>query len=182
MRSLQPAIPVVPPLWRRASPVLAALVIGALVTAVAMGVRAPNAPPQVTQLSLGVTGPAALNVNGNERDVAITPDGSRVVYVGDAARQIFVRSLGQLEPVSIKTGSVLRNPFISPDGQWVGFGEDLFVLKKMPIAGGPAVTIARTDSILRGATWLADNTVVFATSNPLTGLQRVSADGGMPTP
>ena len=101
----QPAIPVPPPLWRRASPVLAALLVGGLITAVAMRVRAPNAPPQVTQLSLGVTGPAALNVSGNERDLTITPDGSRVVYVGDRARQIFVRSLGQLEPVSIQTGA-----------------------------------------------------------------------------
>ena len=32
-----------------------------------------------------------------------------------------------------------------------------------------------------GAAWLPDNTIVFATSNPLTGLQRVSADGGPPT-
>ena len=56
------------------------------------------------------------------------------------------------------------------------------MLKKMPIAGGPAITIARTDSALRGATWLTDNTIVFATSTSLTGLQRVSADGGMPAP
>ena len=182
MRSCQPAAPVAPPLWRRAAPVLAALVIGALITAIALRVPEPRPATQLTRLSLGAEGVAALNVNGNERDLTITPDGSRVVYVGDSARQIFVRALDQLEPVSIKTGAVLRNPFISPDGQWVGFGEDLFVLKKMPIAGGPAITIARTDSILRGATWLADNTIVFATSNPRTGLQRVPAGGGMASP
>ena len=30
------------------------------------------------------------------------------------------------------------NPFISPDGQWVGFGENFGFLKKVPIGGGPA--------------------------------------------
>ena len=72
------------------------------------------------------TGPAALNVNGNERDLTITPDGSRVVYVGDwRAGRSSSALWASSTPVSIKTGAVLRNPFISPDGQWVGFGEEL---------------------------------------------------------
>ena len=179
----QPVIPVPRPrpLWRRVSPVLAALLIGGLITAVAMYMRAPNAPPQVTQLSLGATGPTALNVNGNGRDLAITPDGSRVVYVGDSSRQIFVRSLGQLAPISLVRAGAVEDPFVSPDGQWVGFGESFALLKKVPIMGGPSITVAVTDSILRGAAWLPDNTIVFATTNPRTGLQRVSADGGTPT-
>ena len=74
------------------------------------------------------------------------------------------------------------NPFVSPDGQWVGFGEGFGWLKKVPIGGGPAITVARlVTGFLRGAVWLPDGTIVFAT-NFHRGLLRVPANGGEPTP
>ena len=140
--------------------------------------RAGHSAP-VTRLSLGTRGAAALHVTGNNQELAITPDGSRVVYVGDGGRRIFVRALDQLEPVAIATGSLLKNPFVSPDGQWVGYGEGLSgLLKKVPIAGGPPIDIATGVGLLRGAAWLADNTIVFGTARRDTGLRRISADGG----
>ena len=36
------------------------------------------------------------------------------------------------------------------------------------------------DGVSRGATWSPDNTVIFATINTATGLQRISAEGGVP--
>jgi serine/threonine protein kinase len=168
-------------LWRRASPVAASLVVGGLLTSAAMQFGGSRNSVQVTRLSLTTSGAAALSESGNYRNVAITPDGLRVVYVGDSGRQLFVRALDQVEPVVLATSSVLRSPFISPDGQWVGFEEGVNTLKKVPIAGGPAITLAEIDGIMRGATWLPDNTIVFATNIARTGLQRISADGGMPT-
>ena len=38
----------------------------------------------------------------------------------------------------------------------------------------------RLDGVARGATWAPDDTIIFATNNPGTGLQRVSAAGGTP--
>jgi serine/threonine-protein kinase len=169
-----------PPLRRRAVPVLAALVIGAALTGIATRVWEPRPAPQATRLSLEATGTTALNVNGAERDLTITPDGSRVIYVGDGGRQIFVRALDNLEAQSLVTGRTLRSPFVSSDGRWVGFVEDLASLKKVPIAGGPAISVTQIDAVIRGAAWLPDNTIVFAT-NRTAGLQRVSADGGKPT-
>ena len=153
-----------PPLRRRAVPVVAALVIGAVVTAIAIRLQESRPAPQVTRLSLEATGTTALHVNGVEQDLTITPDGSRVIYVGDGGRQIFVRALDNLEPQSLVTGAVLRSPFVSPDGRWVGFVEDFASLKKVPIAGGPAIAVALIDAIIRGAAWLPDNTIVFATN------------------
>jgi serine/threonine-protein kinase len=49
---------------------------------------------------------------------------------------------------------------------------------KVAITGGPAVTLAREDGPSRGAVWLPDDTIVFATSSPETGLQQVAAGGG----
>jgi eukaryotic-like serine/threonine-protein kinase len=179
-----PAVGVSRALWSRAAPVLVSLLIGGLVTAVAMRRNAAERPAQVTALSIGTRGEAELYVDGNSQELAITPDGSRIVYVGDGGRRIFMRALDQVEPIAIAAGSLLMNPFISPDGQWVGYGEGFGVLKKVPISGGPAVTItsARVTrfGLLRGAVWLADNTIVFGGHGRATGLLRVSADAGTP--
>ena len=127
------------------------------------------------------SGTAALTINGSDRDLAITPDGSRVVYVGNRGTQLFVRALDALEPVAVFTGAP-RGPFVSPDGQWIGFVDGSAVLKKVAVTGGPAVTLATLDgNAPRGATWGPDDTIIVATSNATTGLQRVAAAGGPTT-
>ena len=55
------------------------------------------------------------------------------------------------------------------------------VLKKVAVTGGPAVTLATLDGAPRGATWGPDDTIIVATSNATTGLQRVAAAGGPTT-
>ena len=118
-----------------------------------------------------------MTVSADSRNLAITPDGARLVYVGDAGRQLFVRAMDTLEPTSVYTGAP-RGPFVSPNGQWIGF-IDNGELKKIPIGGGPSVAIATLDApTYRGASWGPDDTIVFATTNPQTGLQRVPAQGG----
>jgi serine/threonine-protein kinase len=75
--------------------------------------------------------------------------------------------------------TLAQNPFVSPDGQWVGYFEGSTALKKVPIVGGPPVTICRLDGAgPRGATWGPDGTIVFATANG--GLWRVRDAGGEP--
>ena len=78
-------------------------------------------PPRVSRLHDRASGAAALTINGNDRDLAITPDGSRVIYVGNRGTQLFVRALDALEPVAVFTGAP-RGPFVSPtasgSGSW----------------------------------------------------------------
>jgi serine/threonine-protein kinase len=83
------------PLWGR----VAALTAGAFVVAVGASAvtwfvtRPANpVPPRVSRLQITPSGTAALTINGIDRDVAITPDGSRVIYVGNRGSQIFVRA------------------------------------------------------------------------------------------
>ncbi len=134
--------------------------------------------PLVVRTQIITAGNAALDANENDRNLAITPDGSRVIYRGN--NQLIVRALDRLEPIVLSgLGDAPRGPFVSPDGEWVGFF-DSNLLKKVAITGGPAVTITPTDSPRqRGATWGSDGTIVFATGGP-AGLQRVSAAGGDP--
>jgi serine/threonine-protein kinase len=165
------------PRWRRAVIPALTLVIGAAGAGAAVWVSVRPAPPRVSRTTITPTGTAALTISGFDRDIAITPDASRVVYVGNNGTQLFVRALDTLEPEVLASGA-LRGPFVSPDGQWVGFVDNNTTLQKVALTGGPPVTLTRIDGAgIRGATWAADDTIIFATNNVATGLQRVSACG-----
>jgi|CXWL01.1.fsa_nt_gi serine/threonine-protein kinase len=139
-----------------------------------------SSPPLVSRMSITTSGASALSVDGVVPDLTMSPDGQLVIYVGSNGTQLFARALAALEPIAIAKGTP-RSPFVSPDGHWVGFFDGNTSLKKVSITGGPAVTVAALDGVPRGATWLPDDTIVFATTNVKTGLQRVEAGGGTPT-
>ena len=173
--------------WRRVALVGVAAIIasGAIVgTLVWVAMRqAEPVPPRVSRLQVARTGTAALAINWNDRDLAITPDGSRLVYVGNLGTQIFVRALDDLAPEAVFTGAP-RGLFVSADGHWVGFVDRSGgpVLKKVAVDGGPAVTIATLDTAgPMGATWGPDHTIIVATASVATGLQQVAAAGGSTT-
>jgi serine/threonine-protein kinase len=156
----------------------ATLVIGGTIVGAAWWTMRP-APPPVVRMEVTTEGATALSLTGNDRDLAITPDGSRVIYRG-GNNQLLVRALDQLEPEVLSGLGAPRGLFVSPDGQWVGFF-DGNSLKKVAITGGPPVTLGTADGASRGATWGDDGTIVYATATVGTGLQRVSAAGGDPT-
>jgi serine/threonine-protein kinase len=169
------------PLWRRVvTPVTAALVASMVVGASVWWVFRPTAA-RVTRTTISASGTATLSIVGGDRDLAITPDGSRIAYVGNQSRQLFVRALDSLEPVAVFSGAP-RGLFVSPDGQWIGFVDNVTTLKKVAVTGGPAVTLATLDgSGPRGATWGPDDTVIVATNSGATGLQRVDLASGRTT-
>ena len=163
--------------WRRVVPAAGALIVGGAIVGGAVWWSMRTASPAVVRTTIATTESTALVTAGGVRDVAITPDGSRIVYHG--TNQLLVRVLNQIEPDVLGGLGTPTNPFISPDGQWIGFADGQR-LKKVAITGGPPVTIAPVDGVLRGATWGPDGTIVFATDATVTGLQRVSAAGGEP--
>jgi Tol biopolymer transport system component len=173
-----------PPRWRRLlMPAAAAIVAGAAVgTAVWLAMR-PGLV-HVTRFLFTPTGAAVLSVDPQSRDFTITPDGTHIVYKGGTGlntTQLFVRAFDQLEPTALTAAGTPRAPFSSPDGQWIGFVEPGPVtLKKVAITGGPVITLSHIDGASRGFTWGNDDSIVFATASPSTGLQRVSSAGGEP--
>jgi serine/threonine-protein kinase len=166
-----------------ATPKLVALGIAAIVVAGAVGagllwVTLRPAPSRPAWLQVAPFGAAALNIGWNDRDIAITPDGSRLVYIGNRGTQIFVRPLDALTPIAVYTGTP-RGVFMSPDGQWIGFFDGTGVLKKVAVTGGPATTLATPDtSGAAGGTWAPDDTIIVATNDVATGLRRLDASGG----
>jgi hypothetical protein len=173
------AAPVVVARWRSVVLVGAAAIVasGAIVGSL-MWVAMRQPPPRVSRLQVASSGSSEVSVGYNDRDLAITPDGSRLIYIGNRATQIFVRALDALSPVAVFTGRPL-GLFTSPDGQWIGFRDGPGTLKKVAVAGGPAVTLATLDAAgPGGATWGPDGAIILASESVATGLQRVSASSG----
>jgi serine/threonine-protein kinase len=137
----------------------------------------PVAPPaERFTLSFG-RGAAAADATGSP--IAVSPDGSRIVYVGldsAGARRLFLRSLDRVDPVPIPGTLEAIQPFFSPDGQWLGFQQD-GKLRKVALAGGAVVTICDAGGLF-GASWGTGDVIVFSQSGRL---RLVSAAGGQPT-
>ena len=122
-------------------------------------------------------------------DLAISPEGSRIVYVTSRSRHLHMRSVDRLDGVPGFGGvSGTSTPFFSPDGTWLGFhhmNEGAWM--KVSILGGPPVILWRVPTALRnasgqarGATWGSDDSIVYAYAARGTGLFRGSATGGEP--
>jgi serine/threonine-protein kinase len=173
--------PASPRWWRVIAIASIALLTATVAVVVGWFATRPIVGPQrVSRLHIIPPTTAAFSVSSSSHDVALTPDGSRLIYVGANGTTLFVRSLDQLEATPLVRSAAIRDPFVSPDGQWVGFFDGPLVLKKVAITGGPAVLVAQVGSVEQGATWAADGTIIFATTATASGLQRVSADGGVP--
>jgi Tol biopolymer transport system component len=119
--------------------------------------------------------------------MAISPDGRTIVFAASpsadpiANMRLYRRHLDEATAAPMPNTEGGFAPFFAPDGRWVAFfsfpdGQ----FKKVPLEGGPAVTIARAaPGIVAGASWGADDTILFSIA-PANGIFRVSANGGTP--
>ncbi len=137
----------------------------------------PQAPGRASRFSLTIPPNAPLALYG-ARNIALSPDGRWLAYVaeGQGFRQVFVRPIDRLDaaPLTGTDGGV--SLFFSPDSHWLGFASGS-KLKKVPIAGGAVETICDATEV-RGASWGANGTIVFAVGT--AGMRRVPASGGTP--
>ena len=168
--------------WRPALPwMLSALVVGSLITGVAVwsAMRPGPAPPRpATRFAIAPPSSYQLGLSG----LALSPDGRNLVYITlrDGIFQLHRREMDQLGAVPIRGTEGAGFPFLSPDGESVGFFAD-GALKKVSLAGGPAVTLCDVPGPRMGASWGPDDTIVFAYTGAL-GLMKVSAAGGVAEP
>jgi eukaryotic-like serine/threonine-protein kinase len=111
---------------------------------------------------------------GQEPDLAISPDGDRLVY--RTGGRLYMRALDRLDAQPIPGTEGAHTPFFSPDGVWLGFVRGP-ALMKVAIAGGPSVTIADA-FVAGGAAWGRDGRVIYAGALGNGGLWSVPAAGG----
>ena len=165
-------------IWQRPMPaVLSLVVVAAIAGYGAWSLQRPP-PPRVARFVLTAPPSEAIQISNGTTDLVISPDGTQVVYSAGTLPVLYARTVDQLEGAPLRDTDGGGAPFFSPDGSWVGFFAD-GLLKKVPLAGGPSVTICPLSSRLRGASWGPDDTIVFAAEGH-GGLLRVSANGGEP--
>ena len=156
-----------------------ALVLAA--AAAAWGWLRPGPAPVVNRYSLFLRSSEALqaSVNGSI-NVAISPDGKRVAYVGpgESGGRIWLREHDKLRPVPINGTEGGTSPFFSPDGRSLGFLVGGRTVRVISLGGGPAITLS--DSVnSSGGDWGADGYVYIEVDS---GIARIRATGGPQEP
>jgi len=165
--------------WQRPLPLAAITLTLMAVAGLGLWAVVRPAPPRVTRTTITPSANAPLTI-GSGRSLAIASDGTRLVYVGANATQLVVRELHQLQPRALTGLGLPTQPTLSPDGQWIAFFDGNTALKKVAVTGGPSIMLSSTNSGGAGASWSPDDTIIFATADPSTGLLRVTAAGGEP--
>jgi serine/threonine-protein kinase len=150
---------------------------------------APTPPVSLSRFAVTLPPAQPLAFSINDRDIALSADGTRLVYTAGDQAQLMVRALDQLEALPLAGITNARAPFLSPDGRWIGFFDRLdegvgsgvvrrSALRKVSVSGGAPITICSLSGASRGASWGPDDSIVFATSELSSGLFRVPASGG----
>ena len=166
--------------WNRAVPWSITVIVVLAALLVIWKLSGPK-PGPVSKLVITTPRIASLG-NRPANDLAISPDGRRIVYAAqrpDGGRQLYVRYLDRLEATPIAgTEGVMGSPSFSGDSQSVLFVSARRELKRIPIEGGPAVILHEDPGVGGHGSWGSDDTIIF----PLIdrGLFLISADGGEP--
>jgi serine/threonine-protein kinase len=134
--------------------------------------RAPSA--EVARFTLNTPGTARLRVSPiGPSPLAISPDSRSFVYEGPG--QLYQRRLDDLDAMPISGTEGGSIPFISPDGKWIGF-QEAGALRKVPMSGGPATTLATAGgNWFSAATWTDDDYIVYSASTENVGSREASA-------
>lgn len=118
-----------------------------------------------------------ITVSGSAA-AAISPDGRRVAYRDSNSQTIQVRDLDQFEARAIPvTNDSSDPPCFSPDGQWIAYsdGNTRQLLKKAPISGGAALTVAQDLVGVDVCHWGEDGYIYFSA---MSGIMRAPEAGG----
>jgi serine/threonine-protein kinase len=135
-----------------------------------------EAPTDVIRYHYGLAEPERL-LSSYGLSIAVSPDGSRITYVGPAegGTQLWIRERERLRSTPVPHSEGALQPFFSPDGRGVGFVSDDRELKVIPTIGDPPLTLVDGGLNPFGGTWAEDGHVYYSTSD---GLMRQKASGG----
>ena len=167
------AIPVSPSsVWRRATIVMAAVLISATLVAILAWQLRPVPVVSVTRFAFALS--EGQQLNANRQAVALSPDGTRIVYAANG--RLYLRSMSDFEATAIPGTAPAINPVFSPDGQSLVFWAES-ALKRIALSGGAATTICQVGSVPFGISW-GSSGILFSSAG--TAVMRVSPDGGKP--
>ena len=173
------AAPPRPSAWRRIAPYPAVMPAVLVTGLVVWRVRQPaDVPRPLARFSIDLPDQMQLAATGRD-PVAISPDGTRMVYV--ANQRLYLRELDQVDATPIAgteaggPNGFARAPFFSSDGQWIAFWQQQ-QLRKVAVTGGAAVTICDAPIIPFGASWGPDGDILVGAGR--AGVLLVAGTGG----
>ena len=138
-------------------------------------------PSTTAPKRFGMALPATQALAGSihRSTVALSPNGTRLVYVGSRGEstQLYLREFDSFDAKPIPGTEGAEGPSFSPGGEWVAFFAD-GQLKKVSLRGGASFALCAAPEG-RGASWGSDDIIVFTPAAGM-GLSRVSAAGGTP--
>ena len=182
----EPAVVPTLPVWQQPVPLVVAGLLVAVVSSLAVWTLMRSDIVQADLMRFVLVPPesAPFGPVGNRPDLTISPDGTQIVYVGPApgggGPQLNLRPVDQLVGAPLRGGEGGHGPFVSPNGEWVGFVQFVSrtTLQKVSIFGGPPVAVTESPSNIFGASWGTDDQIIFGTLDG--GLFRVPGGGGEP--
>ena len=149
-----------------------------LAVALGMSILGPDPPQPVSRFEINLPDGIEL-FSAPGISLAVSPDGSTIVFVGTSSEgvtQLWLRPLEQLSAMPIPGSENARSPRFSPDGQSIAFtvGEDLRIAS---LTGAPPQTLF-SDVLFPGLAWGPDGMIYFTGGH--RGISRVSVGGGEP--
>jgi Tol biopolymer transport system component len=161
--------------------IIAAFFIGIIVRDSTAPPSSPRPAQPVVVFPVTIPQTQQLYVEWNA-NVALSPDGTLLVYPVSQAGQrwLNVRKMDELESRLIPGTEDASYPFFSPDGQSIAFfagGK----LKKVSLKSGDVQQVCVVLPVSFGGAWGPDGSIYF-TLKPISGLVKVSAEGGEPYP
>ena len=170
-------------------PLVAGLVVGVAVIAVALGwFLKPTPPvpasPPVRRISMDMGVQRWLAIADGSA-VQFSPAGSMYAFMaaaddGAGPTQLYLRRLDQLQATPVPAAKAVDEFCFSPDGQWIAFRDyEEGMLKKVKTVGGDAIELCEAEGAY-GIDWSDKGRVVFAEATG--GLFWVSEDGGTRQP
>jgi serine/threonine-protein kinase len=176
--SLRSVSSVSPALQRRlgVEMALGAIAIVSVLTA-GWALTRPAPVTSAARYNIDLDSSEAITPTGRWGRVAVSPDGSTIVYVGGPKNALMVRRRDELHAKQIPGTEQAGAPFFSPDGKHVGFFQQAAKLMTVGFDGNPPVFV--TDSLvgLAGATWGSDD-MIYADGVGPRSLVRVAARAG----
>ena len=101
--------------------------------------------------------------------LAISPDGSRIAFVGSqgGARFVYVRALDQFEARPLRGSDGATTCFFSADGRSVGLIDAGGVIRTIDLASGTVSTVTGDANFISGVAWSDRNQIVFVRGGAL---------------
>jgi Tol biopolymer transport system component len=161
------------PIWRRALPIAAAVLLtGLAVSFAAWSLRPAPVPRPVNRFEYQLPAGQNFPLTVNRGVIAFSRDGRSIAY--STQNGIYLRRMDALEARLVPGTEGGGSASFSPDAQSIVYVKDNSEIRRIGIDGGSSVLVS-TVANTADASWAPDGTIFY---DAPPGIYRVSANGG----